>query len=95
VEALRLAVLLSIVVVCVIAATRPQPHPRASARSDVRNKSKGSDRSSEAGPRSTFSRPKLYRNRWDRSDISRAVGHDVTEADSTLHWPVGTLTPRF
>jgi hypothetical protein len=94
VEALRLALVLSIVVICVLAATRPQPHPRTSSRSSVRQKAKDSDRSVDDRPRSTFSRPKLYRNRWDRSDIARAVGRDFAEPDSTLYWPIGTVSPR-
>jgi hypothetical protein len=94
VEALRLALVLSIVVICVLAATRPQPHPRSTSRSNVRQKTKDSDRSVDDRPRSAFSRPKLYRNHWDRSDISRAVGRDFAEPDSTLYWPIGTVTPR-
>ena len=93
-EVLRLALLLSIVVVCVVAATRPQPRHRVSARATVRRTAKDTGSSTDAPQRSAASRPTLYRNRWDRSDIARAVGRDFAETDSTLRWPGGTLTPR-
>ena len=94
VEALRLALLLTVVVVCVVVATRPEPHRRRTVRTTNRRRVRNASDSAGSHRASDSSRTPLYRNRWDRSDIARAVGRDFAEPESTLRWPSGTLTPR-
>lgn len=94
-EELRLALVLGIVVICVVAATRPQPRTRSSSRAANRPLENDKTRAGESTERPSFSLPRLYRNRWDRIDLSRAIGRDFAESDSTLRWPGGTITPRL
>lgn len=85
-EALRLAIILTIVVVCVLAATRPDSGRRQSRRSAERVR-----RGNEATPRHRFRIDRgvaVQRNRWDRPDLDRAIGRDYDDVDAAFTaWP--------
>jgi hypothetical protein len=81
VDELRLALILFVVVVCVMVATRPVPPRRRVTRTQAR------DRSSDPGPARTRHTATLSRNAWDRSDLARAVGLDFADPDNVGRYP--------
>lgn len=80
-DALRLALVLMVVVLCVMAATRPTPPRRRVRRAPVRR------RSPEPAPSRDRAGATLNRNRWDRLDLARAVGLDFADPQSVELYP--------
>lgn len=81
VDELRLALILFIVVVCVMAATKPAPPRRRASRPNARRRP-----SDPAAPRRR-SGITLNRNAWDRLDLARGVGGDFADPENVSHVP--------
>jgi hypothetical protein len=87
-DALQLAIVLTTVVVCVLAATQPDPNRRRSRGRQNRPRSK---RDLNGGKQHRFLDVRgltVQRNHWDRADLELAFGRDPDELDALLTvWP--------
>jgi hypothetical protein len=88
VDAFRLAIILTVVVVCVVMATRPQPNRRRAHRDTGRERQRRAS-NGVTKHRLSFGRGiAVQRNRWDRPDLERAIGRDYDDVDGPLSaWP--------
>jgi len=85
VEEVKLAILLLVMITCVIAATRPVPSRRKNSST---RRAKDSNAPHGNPPTSGQRTMKTSRNRWDRLDLSRAIGRDEVDPEGTISlWP--------
>jgi hypothetical protein len=88
VDALRLAIILTIVVACVVIATRPQPSRRRSPRPVERRRRPNASNGATKHRLGLGRGLAVQRNHWDRTDLDRAIGRDYDDADGSLSaWP--------
>lgn len=84
-EEVKLAILLIVMITCVMAATRPVTSRRKSS-STRRAKTANAPRGNPPSPGQRT--VKSSRNRWDRLDLSRAIGHGEIDPEGTISlWP--------
>lgn len=87
-DVFELGIVLTVVIVCVVIATRPDSSRRRSRSAHGRSRGRRSDAAGRQAHLIDARGFAVQRNRWDRADLGRAIGRDSDELDGKLSvWP--------